>query len=53
MAFEAYVAIYRNDGKNHIVLGSPSIDGLAEAWQRVSGQPFEREKAQRVRIIKA
>jgi len=53
VAFEAYVAIYRNDGKNHIVLGSPTVDGLAKIWFSVAGVPLDREKAQRVRIIKA
>lgn len=52
-AFEAYLAVWRNDG-NHVVIAAPTLDALAEAWdQIVDGIPLDRDAAQHVFIISA
>jgi hypothetical protein len=52
VAFEAYMAIYRNDG-DHLILAAPTLDALAESWEGVAGLPLNREQAQKVFIVSA
>ena len=52
VAFEAYMAIYRNHG-DHVILASPTLDGLADIWDKNCDVPLDRAAAQKVFIISA
>jgi hypothetical protein len=52
VAFEAYMAIYRNHG-DHVILASPTIDGLSDIWDKNCDLPLNREIVQHVLIVNA
>lgn len=51
-AFEAYCAVYDNDGAN-IVICAPTLDKLDTAWSKFCELPLNRDNAQHVWIVKA
>lgn len=52
VAFEAYMAIYGNHG-DHVILASPTIDGLSDIWDRNCDLPLNRDAVQHVYIVTA
>jgi hypothetical protein len=50
-AYEAYVAIYENCGKN-VMIGAPTLALLEEIWKGFSPQTLVIERAQHVWIVK-
>lgn len=52
--FEAYVTVVNLlDGSPHFFLGAPSLEALAEHWDKFARNPFNPEKAQHVLIMQA
>lgn len=51
-AFEAYVAIWPNDGKN-IAIATPTLKSLKDAYKQVTGHELIAEAAQHVWLVKA
>lgn len=51
-AFEAWCAIYENDG-NNIAICAPTLDKLEEAWSKFSTGALNKAMAQHVWIVKA
>lgn len=49
-AFEAYVAVYANDGA-HVVIAAPTLDALEVAYEKLTGQQLVKEKAQHCFIV--
>lgn len=46
--YSAWVAIWTNRGRGHVVIGAPTLDDLAEHWERITHSDFDRSAAQRV-----
>jgi hypothetical protein len=48
--YEAYVAIWMNDGRGEVMIGAPTLDALALRWQQItrSSEAFDRARAQHV-----
>jgi len=53
-AFEAYVAIYANNGK-HMMIGAPTLEALKDAWLQVTESTTDLNPigAQHVWIVRA
>jgi hypothetical protein len=51
-AFEGFSAVLNADGV-HVALVAPSLDALDEVWQRFHVRPVDRDKAQKVYLVKA
>lgn len=51
-AFEAYTAVWTNDGKN-VAISAPTLEALAEAWHSITGLVLDGTLAQATWIVKA
>jgi hypothetical protein len=48
--FDAYVAIWTNRGRGHVVIGAPTLTELADRWAQITNSDFTPDKAQHVFI---
>jgi hypothetical protein len=47
--FDAYIAVWRERPDTaEVVLGAPSLEALAERWQRITGLVLDAKRAQHV-----
>lgn len=44
----AWIAIWVNRGRGHVIVGAPTLDDLAARWEQITNSDFDRSAAQRV-----
>ena len=50
-SFAAFVAVWTNGG-NHVVIGAPTLEGLEDAWSKITSGTLNPKHAQRIAISK-
>lgn len=52
-AYMAYMAIWQRGSRPHVVIAAPTMEDLADQWDRITGNDLDKTMAQRVFICSA
>jgi hypothetical protein len=52
MATEAWVAVWANRDRGHMIIGAPTLGQLAERWEQITHSDLDPDMAQQVFICK-
>lgn len=51
VAFDMYVAVWRNTGMGECLIGAPTLEELDARWAQITGTPLDADRAQHVIVM--